>query len=53
MPGEYSTIRVTVSWIVFEHRAERIVGVCRFKVRLMNVAAGAKLQKNAGRVSFF
>jgi hypothetical protein len=53
MPGEYSTIRVTVSWIVFEHPAKRFGGFCRFKVRLMNVAAGAKMQKNAGRISFF
>jgi hypothetical protein len=52
MPDHYSTIRMTISWIVFGQDGERFGGFCRFKVRLMNVAAGAKLQKNAGRISF-
>jgi hypothetical protein len=53
MPGQSNTIRMTISWIVFEQDDERFGGFCQFKVRLMNVAAGAKTQKNAGRISFF
>jgi hypothetical protein len=44
---------MTISWIVFEQDDERFGGFCRFKVRLMNVAAGAKNTENAGRISFF
>jgi hypothetical protein len=44
---------MTISWIVFEHQAKRFGGFCQFKVRLMNVAAGAKNTENAGRISFF
>jgi hypothetical protein len=45
MPDQYSTIRVTSSWIEFGHRGERFTGVCQFKVLLGNVAAGVKNQK--------
>jgi hypothetical protein len=52
MPEHYSTIRMTISWIVFEQDDERFGGFCQFKVRSMNVATGAKNTENAGRISF-
>jgi hypothetical protein len=53
MPGQCNTIRMTISWIVFEQDDERFGGVCRFKVRLMNVAAGAKNAKTPAASAFF
>lgn len=57
MAEQYSTIRMTISWIDFGHEGERFGGVCQFKVRLMNVAAGAKNAsknaKSAGRIGVF
>jgi len=44
---------MTISWIEFVQRDERFGGFCQFKVRLTNVAAGAKNAESAGRISFF
>jgi hypothetical protein len=52
MHWHYSTIRMTISWTDFEHRDKRFTGFCRFKVRLINVAAGAKITKTPAAYGF-
>jgi hypothetical protein len=52
MPEQYNTIRMTISWTDFEQDDERFGGFCQFKVRLINVAAGAQNRETAGRISF-
>jgi hypothetical protein len=53
MPKDYSTIRVTTSWIEFGHEVQSFTGICRFKILLGNVAAGVKIRKTPAASAFF